>query len=290
MATRPVGIIGFIRFFISVKKNIKKKYDFAIDFRGDLRNFLVLNIIKANHKISQIFFGGEYLLTFAIKPNNDLIHFHEESLYFLEKMGCEYIGDNYPRLDREVAVELCSNFLLENKIDPSKTIIGVHPGASQDVKKWDEDKYILLIKYLDHRFKGLHFLIFQGPSEEETIEKIEKGIFDIDYTIVNRPLSEYVKLISLCEALVCNDSGAGHIAAAYAIPLVVIFGNVNPDFVYPKGSVDLRIISNNLDCKPCFSSTCRFKTNECIKGVAFKVVAEKAADVISNFYFVKDDK
>lgn len=275
------NIGGFIS---SVRTANQTKYDLCIDFRGDWRNIFVMNFINSKRKISYNFTGGEYFLTDAILPNKDISHFIEESLFLLKQIGCTFEeSDKIPTLklsdtDKEYIEVFKAKNGLKNKI-----LIGVHPGASQEVKKWNEKKYIELICRLSKKLVAQHtFIIFEGPNERATVEIIENILteLNINFLIVNEKLHEYISILSICQLVICNDSGAAHIASAFAIPTVVIFGNVDPTFASPYGSKMLRIISHNLDCKPCHQSFCKFGTNLCISDISTEEVYTETIKVL----------
>ena len=87
--------------------------------------------------------------------------------------------------------------------------------------------------------------------------------------------------------MVCNDSGASHIAGAYNIPLVVIFGSRGAEFVFPFGSQTQAIISHNLDCKPCLSSTCKLGTLLCLTSISVDEVYLEVNRVVRQAYNYK---
>lgn len=83
----------------------------------------------------------------------------------------------------------------------------------------------------------------------------DKNIIDthnISYSVIKKGLNEYITIISIAQLMICNDSGAAHIASAFGVPTVVIFGNVDPKYVTPLVVSNLRIISHNLECNPAF--------------------------------------
>jgi lipopolysaccharide heptosyltransferase II len=257
-------------FLGSIKKINRKRYDFAIDFRGDWRTLLFMDWIKATRKISFNYTGGEYMLTDPIIPNQHITHYIEEWLYLLKQIGCDVNeNENIPKLslDKE-DTEFINQFKQQIKLE-NEFVLGIHPGASQIVKKWDENKYAQLILKFKKDYPDARLILFEGPNETEVVSMVERVLAAnaIDYTKVNKKLDEYILILSICSLIVCNDSGAAHIAGAFGVPTVVIFGNVDPQYVTPYGAKLLRVISHKLDCKPCHQNYCKFGTNICIKEI-----------------------
>lgn len=264
------SIKNIVSFFSTIKNINKKKYDLAIDFRGDWRNIFYMNFINAERKISYNYTGGEYMLTDVVLPNEKIEHYTEEGIYLLKEIGCIYgDSDKYPVLTLgDTEKKQIDDFKSEHNLN-NKTIIGIHPGVSSsaDARKWEELKYAELLIRFSNKFEDYAFVIFEGPNEKESVEKIV-GILkknNLEYLIVSKPLKEYIMLLNVCDLLVCNDSGAGHLAGAYNISAVVIFGKGDPFAVGPYTNNSLKIVSHQLFCKPCNQNFCRFGTNECIK-------------------------
>lgn len=276
---------NIFRFFSSIKTINRKNYDLAIDFRGDWRNIFFMNFVKATRKVGYNASGGDYMLTDSFAPKDNIDHFIEESFHLLEQIGCYfYDDDKLPVLKMTDAdKEFADNFKINHNLQ-DKFIIGVHPGTTQEVKRWDETKYAELIIRLSFNYSNSAFVLYEGPGERETVSKIEnllKANGIIDYVVVKRSLHDYIVLISICSLMICNDSGAAHIAAAYGIPNLVIFGNVDPKFVIPYGAKLSRVISHELECKPCNQSFCKFGTNACIVGVTEEDVYNPAINIIN---------
>jgi len=62
-------------------------------------------------------------------------------------------------------------------------------------------------------------------------------------------------LIKRCNLFLTNDSGLMHVAAAFGIPVVAIFGPTDPDKTAPIGG-NARIVRHTVDCSPCLKEVC----------------------------------
>jgi lipopolysaccharide heptosyltransferase II len=274
------------KFVFSLTKINEIKYDLAIDFRGDWRNIFFMNFIKSIRKSSFNYTGGEYMLTDVIEGNPAIDLYSDEWLYFLEKLGLKIVeNDRIPKLHlSDDEIQFTKQFKIDNNIS-NQNIIGIHPGASQEVKKWSEEKYADVIKKFSQEYPDSVFIIYEGPNERDTVQKIDDLLKDhaLQYIIVYERLRKYMSLISICNLIICNDSGAAHLAGAFGVPTVVIFGNVDPKFVTPRGAKMIRIVSHMMSCKPCHQSVCKYGTNECIRDINTEEVFGPVLEIAQEF-------
>lgn len=80
-------------------------------------------------------------------------------------------------------------------------------------------------------------------------------------------LAEAIDLLSQATAVVCNDTGLMHIAAALARPIVAVYGSSSPKFTPPLAE-HVDIASINMPCSPCFDRVCRFGHTACLQDLS----------------------
>ncbi len=124
-----------------------------------------------------------------------------------------------------------SNFNIDNKAP----LIGFCPGAEfGPAKRWPDYHYAALAdKVIKQHAK---VLIFGSAKDCEVGKQIMAKMTLSDHCINlagQTQLEQVVALIAACKAIVTNDSGLMHIAAALDRPLVALYGPSSPDFTPP---------------------------------------------------------
>ncbi len=124
------------------------------------------------------------------------------------------------------------------KIDNTRPIIGFCPGAEfGPAKRWPHYHYAALAEKLISE-KGYQVLLFGSQKDNDAGEEIRHSLTDSArqhcLNLAGKTsLEQAVNLIDACQAVVSNDSGLMHVAAALDKPLVALYGPSSPDFTPP---------------------------------------------------------
>jgi ADP-heptose:LPS heptosyltransferase len=94
----------------------------------------------------------------------------------------------------------------------------IHPAAAAKYKTWEAAGFVTVARHLRKRH-GLDPVFIGGAADEMS----RFGEFEC---VIGAPLEDVKSLVSRAELFIGNDSGPAHIAAAFGVPVVVLFGRV----------------------------------------------------------------
>jgi lipopolysaccharide heptosyltransferase III len=141
----------------------------------------------------------------------------------------------------------------------------LHVTAAYFTKQWAASRFRQAAEFL--RRKGIEPIIVAGPGEGAIF-----GEFPKLRCFAGRPLPWVRSLIAGASLFVGNDSGPAHIAAAFAVPTVVIFGSSN-SAVWRPWKAPHEVVETAWDCKPCPGDRCyAFDEPRCILSVDAEAV------------------
>jgi ADP-heptose:LPS heptosyltransferase len=93
----------------------------------------------------------------------------------------------------------------------------IHPFASLSNKTWPAERFIEVAR----RLSGLEPVFLAGPADDTSR-------FESFRVWKNEPLGRVKSLMAGASLFIGNDSGPAHIAAAFGVPVVVLFGSSEP--------------------------------------------------------------
>ncbi|HGY54368.1 MAG TPA: glycosyltransferase family 9 protein [Caldithrix abyssi] len=158
----------------------------------------------------------------------------------------------------------------ENKLagfsSSEKPLIALAPGSVWNTKRWPKEHYIALSKKLCEQGYALVFI--GGPDERPLCaEIIEQSGCQALNVASEASILQSAALIGRCDLMICNDSGALHIANAMQTDVFAFFGPTVPSIGYFPFRPNDVVFEREMDCRPCGShggNVCPLKHHECM--------------------------
>lgn len=146
---------------------------------------------------------------------------------------------------------------------PQKSVLGLCPGAEYGpAKRWPAEYYAEVANSaLEH---GWEVWLFGSQKDTDVTSGINRLTQHRCLDLGGKTsLGEAVDLMSLADAIVSNDSGLMHVAAALGKRLVSIFGSSDPHHTPPMNP-EAVILYLGLECSPCFERECPLGHTNCL--------------------------
>lgn len=109
-----------------------------------------------------------------------------------------------------------------------KKHIGIAPFAAHEAKTYPIDLMKEILKKLSE-VDGYHLFLFGGGKEEKSkLEGLEKEFENVQSMAGKLSFEEEIQLISRLDLMVSMDSGNGHLAAMFELPVITLWGGTHP--------------------------------------------------------------
>jgi len=193
-------------------------------------------------------------------------------------IGDEQIEPPVIRLSGEARAAMLVRIRERTGLDPAiQRLVLVNPNASELLphRRWMPDRYAELICLLLDRQPDVIVAITGAPEERGEAEALAATCGPRCFSFAGlTSLAELPALYSHAAAMVTNDSGPAHFAAATLLPTIVLFGPETPRLYRPLGSA--QTIYAGLACSPCVGAHNHRKTactdNVCMRAIGVEQV------------------
>lgn len=172
----------------------------------------------------------------------------------------------YPRLvvDKNQRPQLLTKFALQL----NRPLLIICPGAEYGpAKRWPEHYFA---EVADEKIRaGWQVWLMGSAKDREVTEAIRQLLLEEEREYCfnlagSTNLGEAIDLMDCADAVLSNDSGLMHIAAALQKPLAVIYGSTSPEHTPPLAE-RVTIISKKIECAPCFERECPKVHHKCLR-------------------------
>ena len=159
-------------------------------------------------------------------------------------------------------------------------------GGQHATKILPEDKVVEVVEAL-----GYPVILIGGPEDAARGERIKAKVGSyVGNSCGTLTVGQSASLLQLADAVITNDTGMMHIAAALRKPIVSVWGNTVPELgmypYLPQGMKPAAIVENKgLKCRPCDKlgyAKCPKGHFECMNSLNSKEIVEKIRAELSS--------
>jgi heptosyltransferase II len=134
-------------------------------------------------------------------------------------------------------------------------VLAICPGAEYGpAKRWPVEHFVMVAKHFIATRKAKVVLL--GAAVDVPIaEEFVRQLPGVDNRVGKTSLAEFMAALVSARLVLCNDSGAMHVASALGVPTMAIFGSTEPQLTGPMGARS-RVLRHHVPCSPCFLREC----------------------------------
>jgi heptosyltransferase-2 len=275
------GSLGsFTRFCMQLRA---KGFDLAILLQNAIEAAVMAYLARIPRRVG---FGTDargFLLSHSVpmRAEEKSLHHTDYYLHMLSSSGI-HGGDGKLRLyctDEEIA-------RAKEQLGDRENWIAINPGATYgSAKRWFADRFAATADAVSLEF-GANILILGGRAETKLCGEIQSAMRGKPLNLAGRTsVRRMMALLSRCRFLVTNDSGPMHVAAAFGIPIVALFGPTDHTTTSPRCDT-FSIVRKPLECAPCLKRECP-TDHRCMEAITVEDVLQAVRSMGSGLQWGK---
>jgi heptosyltransferase II len=165
-------------------------------------------------------------------------------------------------------------------LDGRRPAVALCPGAVGPSKRWTAEGYAEITRTLAAR--GMAVWVIGGPDEARLAAEIASAGGPLARDLTGPDLRNAILALAAARAVISNDSGLLHVAAALGTPAIGIFGPTSPWHWAPLNPL-AAVIETRTDvpCRPCHKPTCRLRHHRCMRDIPAAQVLEAVEQALA---------
>ena len=162
----------------------------------------------------------------------------------------------------------------------ARTLLVVHCGATAPSRRYPAEYFAEALKLLGTRAGSI---VLTGDAQEVALTQEVARACGSEVPVVNMAgalsLGEFACLLESASALLSNNTGPVHMAAALGTPVIDLYALTNPQ--HTPWMVPSRVLYHDVACKYCYRSVCPEGHHQCLRGVAPQRVCEAVLSLLA---------
>lgn len=272
---RECDVRGVPRFLHEVQS---RRFDLALQLHGSGRLFNPLTVLFGARECAGYYAEGAYC------PDPDRFFLWREDEHEILR---------YVRLMRELGIAACDTSLEFPLGDADRDAcngiavrfgletgryVCLHPGSQLPSRRWPAERYAAVADQLT--MAGYQIVVTGTAGEAALTRKVTATMQHSAIDLAGATsLGALAALIDGAAALVCNDTGVSHIAAALRTPSVIVCCGSDFRRWAPLDCQRHRVLHHPVDCRPCVYHACPIG-HPCATGIASERVATEVGRLL----------
>jgi len=212
----------------------RSKFDAVFDLQGLFRTASLawLTGCKKRFGMANARELAHIFYTHKVPQNYDCIHLVDFYMKIVQAAGVSNTDVRFVLPQDPVAADSINKLLESEGITHGNYAVFV-PSSARLHKCWPVERFAALAEKISSQF-GFSIVATATASERAIVDQLSKIAKVPIINLAGRTsISELIALMRAARLIVSNDTGPGHIAAASAKPMVMLFGRTNPARVAP---------------------------------------------------------
>ena len=254
-----------------LRKARRRRYDLVVGIRWDVREVAQLRLLRAVKSAGFARAGGAGWIAMDLRLTPvayAAMHRSEAAAYAAQVLTGKSVSP-VPHLSVRHEDRVASVAALKRAGHAGGHVVAVHSGAGALVRRWPMENYDAVLRFCSDRIGCL--VIIDDGSAGSRLEHLP----NVPLLRWSGPLAGLKSILSVCDVLLCNDSGPMHLAAAVGCRVVSIFGPGAPRWFGPVGVGHRTVYIDPMPCRPCFDR-CIYDQPICMKEISVDAVAAAA--------------
>jgi heptosyltransferase-2 len=215
---------------------------------------LIAATARVRRRVGYATDGRARLLTDCLPAPDPLTPVHDSDRY-AKLLSLLHVAPPTPQ-DVLLRATAPTSRLMRELLALRRPLLALVPGsANGPAKQWPARSYGALASRAAREWNAQPVLV-GGPADADVTAEVARAADCDCIDLAGRTdLLDLAALLANCRAVVSNDTGAAHLAAALSCPTLMLFGPTDPRRTRARGP-HVRVLSIGAFCQPCMSPSC----------------------------------
>jgi len=253
-----------------------RRFDLGLCLPDSFSSALLMRCAGVGRVVGYATQGRRLLLDQAVAPPAGLVPRERHVLELVAAAGCPARGTHLELFVTDAEEAAARRALAGAGVGADEPLALLAPGASYGpAKRWPVERFAAVGDAL--AAAGARVALVGAPGEAPLAGAVAAAMRAPAAVLAGRlDLGALKAVVRRARVLVCNDAGARHVAVAFGVPVVVLFGPTS----LAKTSWNLeraRAFAADVDCRPCYRRSCPID-HRCMTRLGAEPVAAAAVE------------